>query len=259
MKWRLLNLAAAAMFLLVTLVMALPASAASFIKMATHTDAVEMMGQTMPARHDTSSVWMSEGKSCSFAADGMRYLYDSADDVLYMIDPAKKRYAKMSMDFSELADEMEDEMGEEESAQAKSMAEAMMGDIEVSVTPTGETKKIGDWNTTKYVMNFNMAMANSKTELWATEDIKIDYDAFKSVANSKMMMMPGFEKLLAEWKKVKGLAVYSVTETTMMGTVARSAMEVLEFADKDAPAGTFDIPADYKLVEMMEMQMGMGH
>jgi len=258
MKMRFVNKHVALLCLLLAMGLAVPANADSFIKMATHTDAMEMMGQKVPAQDDTSSVWMRGGSSCSITPDGKRYLYNHAEGMIYMIDPSTKTYAKMSMNVEDMIKEAEEEISDEEAQQAKAMAEAMMGQMEITVTPTGESKNIKGWNTTKYIMDMSMAMGNTKTELWATEDIKIDYDAFKSVTNSKMLMMPGFEDVLEEWKKVKGLAVYSVTETSMMGTTARTTMEVLEYADEDAPAGTFDVPEGYNQVDMMEMQMRMG-
>lgn len=247
------NLLTAAACLVVAMAVALPVSADSYFKMVTHTDAMEMMGQKIPATDDTSSVWITEGKASTIGSDGVRYVFDETEDVLYAINPATEEYAQMSMDFEAITGATE----EEEDEQAREMAEQMMGQIDISVTPTGESKKIRDWNTSKYVVKMDMGMAVVTTEVWATEDIEVDYDAFKSVTNSQMAIMPGYEKVLAEWKKVKGLAVYSVSETNLMGTVSRTTMEVLEYSDKDAPSGTFDIPKGYKEVDMMQMQIGV--
>jgi hypothetical protein len=128
--------------------------------------------------------------------------------------------------------------------------------MKVTVTPTEETKKIGSWNTAKYVMDVSAPMGNTKIEMWTTQDIEADYTAFMSVAAGARAMMPGYNEVLDEMKKVKGITVYSVTEMSMMGSTFRSTLELIEAVEKDAPEGTFDIPEGYKKVDMMEMAPG---
>ncbi len=242
---------------LVLAVVAGPVAADNFIKQVVHTDAVEMMGQTQPARDDTSSVWLTDGKSCMIDPEGKSYIYHVADNMFYMVDHSKKTYSQLETDFSKSVDEAVGEAeggGKSEQAEMmKAMAEQMKASMKVTVTPTEETKTFGDWNATKYIMEMSMPMGKTTTEMWSTEDMKIDYDAFKSVANGAMAMMPGYEKVLAEMQKVKGIPVYSVTEMSMMGAAMKSTMEVIELSDADAPAGTFDVPEGYKKVDMMQM------
>jgi hypothetical protein len=65
---------------------------------------------------------------------------------------------------------------------------------------------------------------------------------------------PGFEKILDEMKKVKGVVVRNVTTATVMETAVKSTEELLEIAEKPAPAGIFDLPKDYKKIEGMMMK-----
>ena len=234
-------------------VIAGPAAADHFIKQVVHSDAVEMMGQTQPASDDTTSVWVSEGKSCMIDAEGKSYIYHAADNMFYMVDPSKKTYSQMKADFSGAVDDAVGEDNTEEAEKMKAMANQMMGSMKVTVTPTEETKTIGDWQATKYVMEISMPMGKTATEIWSTEDVEIDYEAFKSVANGSMAIMPGYDKILEEMQKIKGIPVYSVTEMSMMGATMKSTMEVIDLSDADAPAGTFDVPEGYKKVDMMQM------
>ena len=242
---------------LVVVVVAGPVTADHFIKQVIHTDAVEMMGQSQPARDDTTSVWLTDGKSCMIDAEGKSYIYHVADNMFYMVDHSKKIYSQMEADFSKAMDEAIEEAGggenTEQAERMKAMAEQMMGSMKVTVTPTEETKTIRDWKATKYIMEMTMPMGKTTTEMWATEDMEIDFDAFKSVANGSMAMMPGYDEVLGEMQKIKGISVYSVTEMNMMGASIKSTTEVVELSDADAPAGTFDIPEGYKKVDMMEM------
>jgi hypothetical protein len=92
----------------------------------------------------------------------------------------------------------------------------------------------------------------SASEAWATEDLKIDYTMAFTAANAMMASMPGFEKIIQEMKKVKGVVVYQTGTVKMMGAEVTSTTELVECADKAAPAGNYDIPAGYKKVKTVK-------
>jgi len=237
--------------IIITIGMVSPTLADNFFKQSTHVDAFEVMGQKSPEKNDTSIVWLTEGKACSQTGDEMSVIIDVEKGMMYMVDHEKKQYSVIPMDLS-------GEGKKEDSPQNDEMAkmmQAMGGSMEITVTPTDETGKIGDWNTTKYNVNIKIAMMPSKQEIWATDDIKIDYSMFNAVSSGMMAQMPGFEKIIEEMKQIKGIPVKTVTRTSAMGGEIVTTVKLIEFAEKDAPDGVFDIPDDYKKVEM---NMGMG-
>ncbi len=227
------------------------AMADSFFKQVVHTDAFEMMGQTAPEKNDTTIAWLTEGKACSQTGSEAAVIFDAKKGLMYLVDHEKKEYSVVPMDLfggeSKEGASKDDEMAK--------MMQAMGGSIEITVTPTDETKKIGDWNTTKYNVDMKIMMMPSKQELWATEDIKIDYTMFNAVSSGMMAQLPGFEKIVEEMRQVKGITVKSITKTSAMGGEIVTTTELLEYAEKDAPEGVFDIPEGYKKVEA---GMGMG-
>ena len=228
----------------------------TFIKQTNHTDAVEIMGRKQAAVDDTMSIWLKDGKSCMQSTDGKTYIFDPRTAELYMVDPTAETYSVIPMDMTAIFDEAVEGADEENKAEvdaARKMMESMVQSIKVTVTPTDETKTIKDWNTTKYVMNMTMAMGNTTTEMWVTEDIKIDMDIYKAVANSRMAAMPGYQKILAETRKIKGIPVLSVSQTAVMGSTIKTTVEILEVTEKEAPSGIFDIPSNYKEVDMMQV------
>ena len=223
----------------------------SFFKQAVHTDAFEMMGQTAPEKNDTTTVWLTEGKACSQTGSEAAVIFDAKKGLMYMVDHEKKEYSVIPMDLFG-GESKEDAAESDETAK---MMQAMGGSMEVTVTPTDETSKIGDWNVTKYNVDMKIMMMGSKQELWATEDIKIDYTMFNAVSSGMMAQLPGFDKIIEQMKQVKGLPVKSITRTSAMGGEVVTTTELLEYAEKDAPDGVFDIPEGYKKVKA---GMGMG-
>jgi len=242
----------AALVIMVTFGIGGSALADSFFKQVVHTDAFEMMGQKSPEKNDTSIVWLTEGKSCCLVGSNESIIFDSEKESIFLVNHEKKEYSVVPMDLFGGGDE-----GESEGGEMSQMMQDMMGSIEVNVTPTDETKKIGDWDAKLYNVEIAIAMMPSKQEVWATEDIKIDYAMFNAVSNGMMAQMPGFEKIIEEMKQIKGIAIKTVTRTSAMGGEIVTTTKLIEYAEKDSPDGVFDIPEGYKKAEA-GMGMGMG-
>jgi hypothetical protein len=232
------------------------AKADTFIKQVTHTDSFKVMGQVQPAEDDTSTIWMTKDMAYMIDADNKVSILRADKGVIYLVDHEKKTYAEVPLAAMGDISKMAGEEGDEEAEQAAEMMKGMMGmmTVDVKVTPTDEKKKIQDWNAQKYLVEIKMPMGGSKSEIWASEDIKIDFEMFQSISNAFMGMMPGFQKALEELKKVKGVTVLSVGEAQVMGTSVKTTTTLVECSDKSAPAGIFDVPKDYKKEEMTKME-----
>jgi len=222
-------------------------SADTMIKQVNERGAFEMMGQKVPATSDTSMVWLGDKKARADQGDSASVIIDVGKNMIYMIDNNKKTYSEMSLDDLGDIDKM---LGDNE--EAKQMVKGMMAmmKMEVTVTPSDETQKIGDWDCKKYDVSVNMGMGTSDMVIWATDDVDVDYNMFMEVTNSFKAIMPGFDKMIEEMKKVEGLPIKTLNTTKMMGSEATSVMEVIEIADKDAPAGTYKVPEGYTKTEM---------
>jgi hypothetical protein len=151
---------------------------------------------------------------------------------------------------------------EEMSAEEKAMMQSMMKgatDIKVTVTPTGEKKKIGEFDCQKYNQEMKTMMGPVTSEIWATEDLKIDYkvyDKFKEAMGSEGGGAFGnmMSSMADEMKKIKGVPVLTTTTVNMMGNSMTSITELVEFREATAPKGTFNIPSGYKKTDDMQMK-----
>jgi hypothetical protein len=232
----------------------------TMIKQTTSVDAFEMMGQKVPARADTSATWLAKGKARMDQGDTATVIMLMEKNVLYMIDHNKKSYAEMPLD---ALGDMEKMMGIDESdEEAKAQLEMMKGmmsmmQMKVTVKPTEETQKIRDWDCTKYLVSTKMGMGSVESEIWATEDAKVDFDMFLEISQSFKAMFPGYKEAVEEMKKVKGIAVKTDATVDMMGAKVHSMTEVIEIAEKNAPAGTFAVPEGYEKTEGTPGMPGM--
>ena len=240
---------------LVGLALALPARADVYMKQKVHTDAIQIMGQSQPAKDMIMTMWITDNTARMDQEGGISTLLLADQKILYMIDHAKKQYAAMPLDFDKIIQEAAGDDPEKAEAMAKMPAfmKNMMGSMSAKVTDTGEKKTIGAWSCRKYLLEMNMSMAGTmNAETWATEDIKLDYTKVFAAANAMMAAMPGFENILQEMKKIKGVVVFQTAKTKVMGAEVGSTTELLEAGDKNAPAGTYDLPAGYKKVKAIK-------
>ncbi len=232
------------------------ATADTYMRQATHTDAFQMGNQQQPAKDDTATIWIGKERMCLLQSDGNSVILDAKTQTVYLIDNATKSYAvhdinqiaKMTKDLMDTTSIANDTSA---AAQQKRAALAMISAITVTVTPSEETKKIRNWNTKKYLVEINMPVMNTKAEMWTTTDFNIDYDMYSLLNNAFKVEMPGFGSVMEQMKKVKGVPVSSVAQVSFMGMNMKATSELLQAEDKAAPAGTFEVPAGYKKVESL--------
>ncbi len=219
-----------------------------FLKQKQHTDAYEVMGQEQPATDLITSVWMTKDKIRSDNEENS-FLLRQDREVIYFLDHRKKTYAEMPMDMSKMMPSED----QEQAAMMQNMMKAMMK-VEITVMPTGESKKIGKWNCKKYIQKIQMFSGPMESEIWASEEIKIDYDLYTRYGASMFARMPGMqgmmESMLKEMKKMKGVPVLTISKSQVMGQTINSSTELLDVKEGKAPAGIFELPKGYRKAEI---------
>ncbi|HYA48909.1 MAG TPA: hypothetical protein VEG35_04335, partial [Burkholderiales bacterium] len=184
-----------------------PARADVYMKQKMHTGAFTVMGQTQPEKDEAVVFWLGEGKARTDHERGTSTIFLADKGIIYVIDHNKKTYMEMPLDMNKAVDEAmagQGEQGRKIAEMMKGMGKGMMGSMSVTVTATGETKKIASWNCRKYLIDMKMSMGETASEAWATEDIKIDPKLYFTAANAMMASMPGFQDMVKEMQKVKG-------------------------------------------------------
>ena len=253
MKIRKITLVICSLACLLIIVFVSNASADSYFKQQTYTGAIETMGQPTPERYDTTETWVGEKNSYSSLPGNYAFLIKVDEGIGISINHNDSSYAEVSMDFDVLLSKVVDDTKKAE--KTKDAIGNMMGTMEATVTSTDETKKIKDWNAKKYILNVIFGKMTMKSEIWATEDIKIDYNLYYLTTNAMMSSLPGFEDLVSEFNKIKGISVLTNGELDMMGNKSISSNTLLEYKEIDPPTGIYEIPKGYKKITVP----GMGH
>jgi hypothetical protein len=250
---------------LFVLVAAGPARADTYIRQVLRTGPMAIAGQQMPGKTDTAVSWLSSGRAYQDHGDGTASLYIAADSAIYLIDHGRKSVFQLNLsqgfpfsallnaqmgDTNAAGDTLSDEeqkAQEELAAQMSGLAEAMMKSSKVSVEATGEKKKFGSWEAEKYGVDISMGTMQSKGEIWATSAAPEAYHAFQRLAFSQLATSGGFQEVMKEVEKIKGITVYSKSTVSIMGMDVDVETELLEMKETEAPAGTYEIPKGYTL------------
>jgi hypothetical protein len=240
---------------LATVALAAALSAPAFcgdtvITKSKHTDAAKMAGREQPAKDSTEVTW--------FGKDRMRI--EEGDTVTLIRADQKKMYILDTKAKTSSAIDLPFDLKKFVPPDQAPMIEQFMSQMKATVTPSTETKKIKDWNATKYTLALTLPMGSSMTQdIWATKDIKFDQAAFNDLYGAMMSTSMGGGALVTEFKKIEGVAVLVERTQTMMGQTVKSREEVTSVEVKDAPEGTYEIPKDFTDTPFDPMaQGGMG-
>jgi len=203
---------------------------------AKHTDAVKLPGQEEPAKDTTEITWY--GKDRMRNEEGDRVTIVRADlKKMYLLDTKAKTVSTIDLPF---------EMKKHIPAEMAPMMEQMMGQMKVTVAATTETKKIKEWNATKYTMTMALPMGGSITQdIWATKDIEFDRAAFAELNGAMMSTIRGGASMASEFKKIEGIPVLTERTQSIMGQSSKAREEVGSAEMKDAPEGHYEVPKGY--------------
>jgi hypothetical protein len=226
----------------VVLFAALSLSAEIYVKTKTHTDAMTIMGQTTPATDVVQEQWLGEGK-IAMVSTAQTIIIDMAKKKMIWITPASKSYLEtpLPLDYAKI---LPDQMA------------AMAGMMQASVTvvPTNEKKKIGNWNCTAYTMNMSVMGMAMPMKVWATTDVPFDYAKYSGMMAEMMKgQMRLGDSAVVEMAKIKGFQVASEMNAEIMGAKIRTTMETLEIATKAAPASVWTVPAGFTKRDKLTM------
>lgn len=221
-----------------------------FMKLKAHKDAAQMGGQSIPAKDTVQTIWMAPNMMRHDEARASMIIRLD-ENMAYYLDNTAKSYIEMPLNFEKAMTKLETATGKKDKEMEEEMKMAQsMFKMKMTITDTGEKKTINKWNCRKYIREMVMGMGPVTSEVWATEDLKMDFDLYAQFTTIMMAMQPGakesIEQATAEMKKVKGVPVLTITTANVMGANMKSTEELLEFKEGKAPDGTFEIPAGYK-------------
>ncbi len=219
-----------------------------FMRQRHRTEAFQVMGRTQPPREFIQVVWLTADKARS-DMESQSVIVRLDRGVSYFLDHKRKAFVEM-------------DLGDQRGSGSRPMEERTRDPalqspppLRMTISDTGETGRIGGYYCRKYIQRVESPMGPSVSEIWATEDLKLDGELYARFTLSLLAAQSGgreaLEANLAETRKIRGVPVLSSTSSKVEGTEVRSRTELLEFRETGAPATLFEIPPDYSRQAVM--------
>jgi len=216
-----------------------------YVKSSSHSDAVSIAGQNQPARDTITEQWIGDGKVAT-VSPANTLIIDIAKNVMYIINNKAKTYveSKLPLDITKL------------------LPPAMSGMLQgmkttATVTATGNKKTFGARSCDEYSVSLNMMMMPLNLKVYATTDVPFDYQKYAEKIQSSLLksqMMGIDDDSVKEFGKIKGFTIAQEMTGDIMGAKIHQITEVLEIANKPAPAGVYEVPAGYTKQETLSME-----
>jgi len=202
-----------------------------------HSDAVEMGPQPQPAKDTTEVVWIGTDK----------VRMDEGDEITIVRLDLKKMYILDTKAKTSSSLDLPVDMSKYMPKDMAPMMEQMFSKMKVTVTPTTETKKVKDWETTKYTMTMTLPMGGSlDQEMWVAKDIGGKREGWHELYGAMMSASPVRAGMIEEMKKIDGVPVLVERTQKMMGSEIKSKETVISAEEKEPAEGFYDLPKDYK-------------
>ncbi|MFO7866919.1 MAG: hypothetical protein R6V02_08950 [Candidatus Aminicenantes bacterium] len=213
-----------------------------YIKQNSHTDAIEMMGQSQPAEDEVNHLWLGDDKM-AMHSEQQSIIIDLDAGKMMMIDHQDETYVEMELPL-------------DMSKYFPPQMEQMMGQMEVKVTPTTQSQTISGYKCTAFEVDINFMRMNMKQTVWASTDVPFDWKSYseKMLPMMQQAMMRLGSEALDEFKKIEGFQIKTEMTMNMMGSEVNSYTEVVEIVDKSAPEGTYTFPEGYTKKEKFSME-----
>jgi len=202
-----------------------------------HQDGFSMMGQTQAPTDEEHVTWIGD-KKLRMDQGSSSTIVDVVAGKMMLLDHDDKTYTEVDLPV-DLAALMPPGMAEQMAA---------MLDFDVTVTPSDETKKVGEWNAKRYDLKMTSAMMSLETVIWASTETPIDQAAFFDLFSVVMSLQPGMDGMLEQMRRIDGYVVSQEAAMSMkfMGDTTVGSSDVVTSIEKvDAPAGIYDPPAEY--------------
>lgn len=230
---------------LLVLLLATPAFAQDvLVRVKTHSDAIEVGGQSQPPRDDVAEQWFTDGKTAQRSGT-TGLIVDLGASAAYLVNHADKSFVQVALpiDMTKILPPEVQQM-------------APMLQMTATVTPTSETKTVGRWPCTGYDVTLSVMGMPMSLRVWASTEVPaklLDFSAkvMPAFLQGQMRMSADAVK---EFAKIKGFQIATELSAEMMGARMHTTTETIEILEQAAPAGTFAPPAGYTRKATLSMQ-----
>lgn len=229
----------AAFALLTPVLLATAARADVLLTRNVHSDATtNANGEAVPARDEVQTTWIDKDKVRA-EVGGFTYIVRLDQKKLYVLRDNTHSVLDLPVDVTRY-------VKSEERRAYDAFADTVR--VTATVQTSDETERIHGWGAKKFVVQLRYPAGGSVDTIWTTKDIQMDTTTYWEALRAVYSLRPGGSALVDELQKTEGITVKAERLRTIGTHQTRVTEELANVERKDAPAGTYDVPADSKEV-----------
>jgi hypothetical protein len=222
-----------------------PAAGADvLLTIKSHTEGAPTMGR-IPAQGGEIKIWVSpDDQRIRRDEENYSMILRLDKSKMYILDHQAKTYNEVDLpvDFKKIMPQGGEQM----------MAEVeRLQKMDISVKPTTETKKIGNWNTKRYDVTVTSPSGMKvDSQLWMSKDVGFDTAAFSKMQTSMTALNPGNAAWAKKMAQIPGFPVLTESHVSTPQGEVKSSQQLQAADKKPAPAGTYDVPSGYTKTDL---------
>ncbi len=202
-------------------------------------DAFTYGDKEQPKLEQTVTTWFGDGQLRRDEGT-TSFLLSAKANTLTILDHEAKTASVLQLPI-----DMEQYVPEAMRPQLRQFRDAMK--IESTITPSGTTEKVGNWEAERVDITLSAAAMGMKTELtmWIAKGFEVDRELFALAARTMAALQPAAGEFAEKLIALGGYPVRTTTKMSGMGTETTTREEVVSLETKEAPAGWYQIPEGY--------------
>ncbi|KPJ59228.1 MAG: hypothetical protein AMJ46_12050 [Latescibacteria bacterium DG_63] len=227
------------------------ANADVYLRHEVHTDGYYYGGENTPPRDRTYEVWIGE-KKMAVLYEHRTIIFDLNRNMLTFINVDDSTYAEttLPLDWSNL-------LSEEEAARVRMFQTVgIVGETEETMEIDG--RECEAYELTTWIPYEGSRYNETDTNGWLTADLPFDVETYEELEVHNLRLQNMKEELLEEVTKKRGYPIALEDKTYVKGFSVRTTNDVVEIAEKDAPAGVYSAPEGFTKKEKLSLGDLMG-
>jgi hypothetical protein len=235
--------------LVIFLLLTFPAAAYAdvCVKQHSHTDEYYYGGITNPAEDEDNELWICADKM-AVHGENTAVLIDISEKQMTFVNHTDSSYVEIAlpMDWSKVVDE-------------QLLGRLNMFKRQGTVEPTGETKKIGEWECAAYklltwIPYMDIKYDEREMTTWVVTNAPIDMAAYAEMVVELGKLRNFGDELIEETKKMEGLPVESSGVVYQKGFSVNTSDSLIEMFEGDPPADAYAVPEGYTKKDQLTIQ-----
>lgn len=225
---------------------ATPSAADQHLIVAFHSDAYQVLDETVPAADESLTYWFG-AEASRLDVGKWSVIVRMGAAKLYVLDNDQQTYSEHDLPITAAAQLVGPEVAPAVE-QAAVPAEAIS-----DVRPRDQRGELAGYTCRHTMVEVSMPLMDYMVDWCDSDELPIDYPAFHALLGVRAGLLHGFPGMLPVAQKLGGFPLRSETTVFGGGNEFLITEELRSIEERPAPAGHYDVPSGFRRVRYVEL------